>query len=102
MPTHMTKLFTVDELKSVSLAGPFNFTKELTLLRVAHKSKVGSKTHSFHFPEKMEDTKSVIFDVSNDPSQTKPILDKKVLELGILPIPLYFQKIDSYWENFPL
>ena len=80
MPTHMTKLFTVDELKSVSLAGPFNFTKELTLLRVAHKSKVGSKTHSFHFPEKMEDTKSVIFDVSNDPSQTKPILDKKVLE----------------------
>tara|TARA_Y100001934_G_C11860249_1_gene543825 strand:- start:63 stop:215 length:153 start_codon:yes stop_codon:yes gene_type:complete len=27
---------------------------------------------------------------------------KKVLELGILPISLYFQKIDRYWENFPL
>ena len=27
MPTHMTKLFTVDELKSVSLAG-FDFTKD--------------------------------------------------------------------------
>ena len=80
MPTHMTKLFTVDELKSASLAGPFDFTKELPVLRVAHKSKAGSKTHSFHFPEKMEDTQSVIYDVLSDPGQTKPIMEKAVLE----------------------
>ena len=80
MPTHMTKLFTVDELKSASLAGPFDFTKELPVLRVAHKSKAGTKTHSFHFPEKMEDTQSVIYDVLSDPGQTKPIMEKAVLE----------------------
>ena len=80
MPTHMTKLFTVEELKSASLAGPFDFTKELPVLRVAHKSKAGTKTHSFHFPEKMEDTQSVIYDVKSDPGQTKPVTDKKILE----------------------
>ena len=80
MPTHMTKLFTVEELKSASLAGPFEFTKELPVLRVAHKSKAGTKTHSFHFPEKMEDTQRVIYDVKSDPGQTKPIIDKKILE----------------------
>ena len=80
MPTHMTKLFTVEELKSASLAGPFEFTKELPVLRVAHKSKAGTKTHSFHFPEKMEDTQSVNYYVKSDPGQTKPITDKKILE----------------------
>ena len=80
MPTHMTKLFSVDELKSASLAGPFDFTKELPVLRVAHKSKAGSKTHSFHFPEKMEDTQSVIYDVLSDPEQLKPIRDETVIK----------------------
>ena len=58
----------------------FDFTKELPVLRVAHKSKAGTKTHSFHFPEKMEDTQSVIYDVKTDQGQTKPITDKNVLE----------------------
>ena len=80
MPTHMTKLFTVEELKSASLAGPFDFTKELPVLRVAHKSKAGTKTHSFHFPEKMEDTQSVIYDVLSDPGQTKPITDRSIFD----------------------
>ena len=80
MPTHMTKLFTVEELKSASLAGPFDFTKELPVLRVAHKSKAGTKTHSFHFPEKMEDTQSVIYDVLSDPGQTKPVTDRSIFD----------------------
>ena len=83
MPTHMTKLVTVEELKSASLAGPFEFTKELPVLRVAHKSKAGTKTHSFHFPEKMEDTQSVIYDVKSDPGQTKPITDKNMTRFNI-------------------
>jgi len=48
MPAHMTKLFTVEELKSASLVGPFNFTKGVPLLRIAHKSKADTKTHSYH------------------------------------------------------
>jgi arylsulfatase A-like enzyme len=80
MPTHMTKMFTVDELKSASLVGPFDFTKGVPLLRVAHKSKADTKTHSYHFPEKMEDTNTVLYDLHNDPGQTTPINDPDVVE----------------------
>ncbi len=78
MPAHMTKLFTVEELKSASLVGPFNFTKGVPLLRIAHKSKADTKTHSYHFPEKMEDTNTVLYDLETDPGQTTPIDDLQV------------------------
>jgi hypothetical protein len=75
MPTHMTKPFSVEELKGSTLAPPFDFTKELPLLKVPHKSKADSKTHSYHFPEKMEETQSAIYDVSNDPQQAHKLND---------------------------
>ena len=80
MPMHMTKMFSVDELKSASLVPPFEFTKGVPLLRIAHRSKADTKTHSFHFPEKMEDTNTVLFDLKTDPGQTTPIDDPGVIE----------------------
>jgi hypothetical protein len=80
MPMHMTKMFTVEELKGASLAGPFDFTKGVQLLRIPHKSKADTKTHSYHFPEAMEDTRTVMYDLENDPGQTKPVTDKKILK----------------------
>ncbi len=80
MPTHMTKMFTVEELKSASLVGPFDFTKGVPLLRIAHKSKTDTKTHSYHFPEKMVDTNTVLYDLKADPGQTVPIQDPYVTE----------------------
>ena len=80
MPAHMTKLFTVEELKSASLVGPFEFTKGVPLLRIAHRSKADTKTHSFHFPEKMEDTNTVLYDLQTDPGQENPISDPLVVE----------------------
>ena len=74
----MTKLFTVEELKSASLVPPFAWTKGVPLLRIAHKSKAGSETHSYHFPEKMEDTNTVLYDLEADPGQTTPIDDPAV------------------------
>jgi hypothetical protein len=73
MPAHMTKLFTVDELRSASLVPPFAWTKGVPLLRVAHRSKSGQKTHSYHFPEAMEDTTTVLYDLETDPGQETPI-----------------------------
>jgi len=78
MPAHMTKLFSVEELKGASLVGPFNFTKGVPMLRIAHKSKADTKTHSFHFPEKMEDTNTVLYDLATDPGQTAPVNDADV------------------------
>lgn len=80
MPMHMTKMFTVEELKSASLVPPFDFTKGVSLLRIAHKSKADTKTHSFHFPEKMEDTNTVLYDLQADPGQTTPLNDSAVIE----------------------
>ena len=80
MPTHMTKMFTPDELKGASLAGPFDFTKGVQLLRVPHKSKADTKTHSYHFPEAMEDTETVLYDIINDPGQTKLVTDPKLIK----------------------
>jgi hypothetical protein len=76
----MTKLFSLDEMRSASMVPPFDFTKGVPLLRIAHQSKVGTKTHSFHFPEMMEDTNTVIYDLETDPGQTTPISDPAVLE----------------------
>ena len=75
----MTKMFTPEELKGASLAGPFDFTKGVQLLRVPHKSKADTKTHSYHFPEAMEDTETVIYDLEKDPGQTTPITDQKII-----------------------
>ncbi|HVW55494.1 MAG TPA: sulfatase [Rhizobiaceae bacterium] len=78
MPTHMTKMFGVDELKSASLVGPFDFTKGVPLLRIAHKSKAKTKMHSYMFPEEMKDTNTVLYDLETDPGQTTPINDPAV------------------------
>ncbi|XWN31595.1 MAG: sulfatase [Devosia sp.] len=80
MPAHMTKLFTVGELKSASLVDPFHFTKGVPLLRIAHRSKANTKTHSYHFPEMMEDTHTVVYDLEMDPGQTTPVDDPSVVE----------------------
>ncbi len=80
MPAHMTKLFTVEELKSASLVPPFDFTKGVPLLRIAHKSKADTNTHSYHFPEKMEDTTTVLYDLETDPGQETPATDPAVIQ----------------------
>lgn len=80
MPAHMTKPFTIEELKGASLVPPFEFTKGVPLLRIAHRSKADTKTHSYHFPEKMEDTNTVLYDLKTDPAQSEPIHDRAVEE----------------------
>lgn len=78
MPCHMTMLFTVEELEGASLAEPFSFTKNLKLLKVPHKSKEGTKTHSLHFPEGAVDAKTVIYDLQEDPGQENPLDNEEV------------------------
>jgi arylsulfatase A-like enzyme len=79
MPTHMTKHFSIEELEHAKLVPPFDFTKNVPVLKIAHKSKADTKTHSFHFPEKMEDTKTVMYNVRIDPGQTEPVNDPDVI-----------------------
>ncbi len=66
MPTHMTKRFTADELKSAELAGPFSFTKGCPVLKVKSNDKY--KVNSFG---------TLLYDLDQDPGQLHPIQDSE-------------------------
>lgn len=67
MPTHMTKRFTIDELKTAELAGPFSFTKGVRVLKIKAKEK---------YP--VQDFGTLLFDLEKDPKQLSPIKDETV------------------------
>ena len=64
MPTHMRGLFTLDELKTAELAGPFAFTKGLKTLKT--KGRAWFNAHEFG---------TLLFDIEADPKQDRPLTD---------------------------
>ncbi|MFP4520933.1 MAG: sulfatase [Fibrobacterota bacterium] len=64
MPTHMNCRFSVDEMKTARLAGPFEFTKECKTLRTRGRDTDYNWYYGF-------ETK--LFDVEKDPEQKEPL-----------------------------
>src|SRR5829696_2799642 len=85
MPMHMTSLFTPDEMSTSEFAGPFNFTKDMPVLRIdalrdarriPNNDRVGWAA----------DHGTVVYDVERDPKQLEPFRDETIesrLRLGI-------------------
>jgi hypothetical protein len=71
MPMHMKELFAVEELQDAQLAPPFPFTKGVPLLRVPATPK--SPNYKLHGPASQNDTVTVMFDLSVDPRQERPL-----------------------------
>jgi hypothetical protein len=67
MPTHIRSHFTIDELKTATLAGPFSFTKGLQVLRTEARPWI--KAHPFG---------TLLFDLERDPRQEHPLDDPQV------------------------
>ncbi len=67
MPTHIRSHFSVNELKTASLAGPFSFTKGLQVLRTEARPWI--KAHPFG---------TLLFDLETDPSQEHPLADPEI------------------------
>jgi len=67
MPTHMRGLFRLDELKDAELAGPFEFTKGLRLLKTPGSSWLD-----------VNEFNTMLFDIDNDPQQKTLLSDKKI------------------------
>jgi len=67
MPTHMNSRFTPDELRDAELVPPFDFTRDVPLLRVP-----GS---AFGDPSSFG---TALFDLTTDPGQEQPVLDDDV------------------------
>ena len=75
MPTHMRALFTLEELKKATLSAPFDFTKEVPLLKVpSGEGSVGGP--GGESVQAALDT--VLYDLENDPSQDHPFRDETI------------------------
>lgn len=73
MPTHMNSFFTHEELKGAELNAPFEFTKDLPVLKIgghANLPMYGELGLDF-----FQDSHSMLFDVLNDPDQLTPLED---------------------------
>jgi arylsulfatase A-like enzyme len=78
MPTHINRLFMIEELQDTTIAEPFDFTKGARLMKIPHMSKEHTKMHSFMFPDEMIRTETVLYDLATDPGQETPIRDAAV------------------------
>ncbi|MGN6466981.1 MAG: sulfatase [Rhizobiaceae bacterium] len=78
MPTHINKLFMIEELQNTTMSEPFDFTKGARLMKIPHMSKEHTKMHSYMFPDEMIDTNTVLYDIEEDPGQTAPVDDDAV------------------------
>ncbi len=77
MPSHMTTLFSVEELRTTELVGPFDFTKGVPMMKVEMSSEVGEAGLECvaNWGEG-----SCLFDLSTDPGQETPIDDPATIE----------------------
>ena len=72
MPTHMRQFFSNEELQTATLHKPFDFTKDIPLLKI---NRIERKTDGGY--KGFEDTKSALYNLQNDPGQLTPLVDEK-------------------------
>lgn len=80
-PVHMSSAFTTAELQDMTLASPFDFTKNVQTLRIAAKA-TGVRPPGLH-DDFDQGARTQIFDLQNDPGQESPLNDPAV-ELRLL------------------
>ena len=76
MPTHMRARFSVEEMRSMELGGPFSFTKgcRVMKIRAGAGSNIGARRG------KVPEGDYMLFDLETDPGQNTPIRDEAVVE----------------------
>lgn len=76
MPTHIQGFFSIDELKEMSLAGPFDFTKGLQVIKTP--STPLSPVYNRQGAGVQIDVQTRLYDLRQDPQQLAPIDDTAV------------------------
>lgn len=72
MPTHMRKMFQPEEMRTMQIQKPFNFTKGCPTMKIKH---IPDPTSDIEIKEKYPD---MLFDLANDPRQLRPIQNEDV------------------------
>jgi hypothetical protein len=67
MPTHMDRMFAVDELQTIELQEPFAFTKGCRTMKIPSRGF-----------QKQHDLTTQLYDVQADPAQDHPLDDPAV------------------------
>ncbi len=77
MPTHLSSLFSQNEIKTAQLAPPFDFTKQMPVLRI--DALEDARRIPIHDGARFGDTGTKLFDLQNDPTQSTPCDDNVVV-----------------------
>jgi arylsulfatase A-like enzyme len=89
MPSHMRRLFTIDELKTLELAKPFTFTKQLQTMKISANSH--NELHKFG---------TLLFDTEEDPQQQQPMQDETIEGRMIAHMLQIMQESDAPVEQY--
>ncbi len=84
MPTHMRRMFTVEELKTAELVGPLLFTKGCKVMKI--KSGIWDRRDpysmsGYSYPEHLGE--NLLFDLKEDPGQLGPIQQPDIEKMMI-------------------
>ncbi len=75
MPTHMKSRFSIEEMRTMEIQPPFDFTKGCPTMKTKGRHFQGSNSHSFG---------TLLFDLEKDPAQERPlndpVIEKKMTE----------------------
>ncbi len=90
MPTHMRNLFSVNEMKTVELAGPFSFTKGCKTMKIEAAPWGGGRIPF----------ETMLFDCEQDPAQENPIDNPEVEKRLSMQMRELMQENDAPPEQF--
>jgi arylsulfatase A-like enzyme len=76
MPMHLNTLFTPKELRTAQLAEPFDFTKDVPILRI--DALQDARRIPIHDGQAFGDTGTKLYDLLSDPQQQQPIRNEAV------------------------
>jgi arylsulfatase A-like enzyme len=89
MPTHMRRMFDVDELCRAELAEPFSFTKMCPTLKIPAVNRGDVRPYE-----------TLLFDLESDPRQQHPLLDATVEAMMIDHLVRLMRENDAPPEQF--
>jgi len=91
MPTHMRAMFSIDELKTAVMTGPFKFTKGCPVMRINAEGWKGLEAHEFG---------TMLFDLVKDPFQLSLIKDGQIEKRMIKHMVQLMKENDAPTEQY--
>lgn len=90
MPTHMNKRFSMEEMRTMELGRPFDFTKGAPTMRIIPDRVL--------YHDKLKE--DLLFDLENDPGETAPIQDEAVRQRLLSALEQQLRLQDAPVEQF--